>query len=111
MHDRQALARRRWYPRQLVLDPLTIPHQHDRKLGMIENGFTGTGNDRAWSEVSTHRIQGYAHRITRKVLIPGTRGFTRIKTRAGLPEIQAGSPIAASRCGSQIDHLKRAGSY
>ena len=95
-----------------MLDPLAIPDQHDRQLGVIDDGFTGTGDDRAWSEVSTHRIQGYAHRITRKVLIPETRGLTHDrKTGAGLPEIQEGSPFAASRCGSRIDHLKRAGSY
>ena len=65
--DRQPVARGIGRLGQLGLDPVAVADQDDRQLGMVANRLAGSRDDRTGSEIAPHRVQGYAHGISRNV--------------------------------------------
>ncbi len=65
--DRQTISRGVGRLGQLGLDSLAVADQDDRQLGMVADRLACSRDDRTGSEIAPHRVQGYAHRISRNV--------------------------------------------
>ena len=67
MNDRQTIARGVGRLGQLGFDPIVVAHEHDRQLRMVGNRLACSRDDGTGSEIAPHRVQGYAHGISRNL--------------------------------------------